>query len=109
LQDPPKFTQIGIFGLKTDHLATLASRQPGPAFCTENKLDLFLKNSPGLPDGFFSKQKSKFGQILEGLRWEILYIFWSYLEYFMTIWYILCSFGTFFRFWYHVPRKILQP
>jgi hypothetical protein len=25
------------------------------------------------------------------------------------VWYILCSFGTFFRFWYHVPRKIWQP
>jgi hypothetical protein len=24
LQDPPKFTQIWIFGLKTNHLATLA-------------------------------------------------------------------------------------
>jgi hypothetical protein len=24
----------------------------------------------GLPDGFFSNQKYKFGQILEGLRWE---------------------------------------
>jgi hypothetical protein len=23
LKDPPKFTQIGIFGLKTNHLATL--------------------------------------------------------------------------------------
>jgi hypothetical protein len=23
LPDPPKFTQIGIFGLKTNHLATL--------------------------------------------------------------------------------------
>jgi hypothetical protein len=23
MQDPPKFTQIGIFGLKTNHLATL--------------------------------------------------------------------------------------
>jgi hypothetical protein len=23
LQDPPKFTQIGIFGLKINHLATL--------------------------------------------------------------------------------------
>jgi hypothetical protein len=23
LQDPPKFTEIGIFGLKTNHLATL--------------------------------------------------------------------------------------
>jgi hypothetical protein len=30
LQDPPKFTQIGIFGLKTNHLATLdKSREQG--------------------------------------------------------------------------------
>jgi hypothetical protein len=28
-----------------------------------------------LPDGFFSNQKSQFGQILEGLRWENLYIY----------------------------------
>jgi hypothetical protein len=28
---------------------------------------------------------------------------------FMTIWYSLCSFGTFFRFGYHVPLKIWQP
>jgi hypothetical protein len=27
----------------------------------------------------------------------------------MTIWYIMCSFGTFFQFWYHVPRKIWLP
>jgi hypothetical protein len=27
LQDPPKFTQIGIFGLKVYHLATLAGEQ----------------------------------------------------------------------------------
>jgi hypothetical protein len=27
----------------------------------------------------------------------------------MTIWYIFYSLGTFFRFWYHVPRKIWQP
>jgi hypothetical protein len=27
-QDPPKFTQIVIFGLKTNHLATLAARCP---------------------------------------------------------------------------------
>jgi hypothetical protein len=28
LQDPPKFTQIWIFGLKTNHLATLVLNQP---------------------------------------------------------------------------------
>jgi IS30 family transposase len=27
LQDPPKFTQVGIFGLKTSHLATLVERR----------------------------------------------------------------------------------
>jgi hypothetical protein len=32
-----------------------------------------------------------------------------HLGYFMTIWYILSSFGTFFLFWYHAPRKIWQP
>jgi hypothetical protein len=28
VQDPPKFTQIWIFGLKTNHLATLVSLSP---------------------------------------------------------------------------------
>jgi hypothetical protein len=27
----------------------------------------------------------------------------------MTIWYSLCSFNTFFRFWYHAPRKVWHP
>jgi hypothetical protein len=56
-----------------------------------------------LPDGFFSNQKSQFGQILEGFRWENVEIFYDHLEYFtaiwgyfMTIWCLLCSFGTFF-------------
>jgi hypothetical protein len=30
LQEPPKFTQIWIFGLKTNHLATLADTRPWP-------------------------------------------------------------------------------
>jgi hypothetical protein len=29
LQDPPKFAQIWIFGLKRNHLATLVSGHPG--------------------------------------------------------------------------------
>jgi hypothetical protein len=29
LKDPPKFTQIWIFGLKTNHLATLSLLPPG--------------------------------------------------------------------------------
>jgi hypothetical protein len=31
------------------------------------------------------------------------------LGYLVIIWYFLCSFGTFFLVWYHVPRKIWQP
>jgi hypothetical protein len=34
LQDPPKFTQIGIFGLKTNHLATLCERGSERKFAT---------------------------------------------------------------------------
>jgi hypothetical protein len=33
-------------------------------------------------------------------------IFYGHFGYFMTIWNIFCSFGT---FWYHVQRKIWQP
>jgi hypothetical protein len=43
----------------------------------------------GLPDGLFSNQKSQFGEILEGLRLEKVYIFFGHLEYFMEIWDIL--------------------
>jgi hypothetical protein len=53
----------------------------------------------GLPDGLFSNQKSQFGKILEGLILENVVpfgIFYGHLGYFMTIWYTLCSFGTFF-------------
>jgi hypothetical protein len=38
---------------------------------------------------FFSNQKFKFVQILEGLRWENVDIFLGHLEYFMDIWDIL--------------------
>jgi hypothetical protein len=38
-------------------------------------------------------------------KWNILVRFGK----FMAIWYILCPFGTFFRFLYHVPGKIWQP
>jgi hypothetical protein len=48
-----------------------------------------------LPEGFFSNQKSQFGKILEGLRWENVDIFCGLLEYFMYIWDILLPFRTF--------------
>jgi hypothetical protein len=38
LQDQPKFTQIGIFGLKTNHLATLLSSSPGRRVSSHLKL-----------------------------------------------------------------------
>jgi hypothetical protein len=56
----------------------------------------------GLPDSLFSNQKSQCGKKYRGLRLENGYIFglfglfYGYLGFFMTIRYILCSFGTFF-------------
>jgi hypothetical protein len=49
----------------------------------------------GLPDGFFSNQKSQFGEILEGPRLENVAIFYGHLEYFKDIEDILGPFGTF--------------
>jgi hypothetical protein len=43
-------------------------------------------HDPGLPDGLFSNQKSQFGSILEGLRFENVDIFYGHLEYFKDIW-----------------------
>jgi hypothetical protein len=42
VQDPPKFTQIWIFGLKTNHLATLLGTSSGKVFIT---LDGFQEDS----------------------------------------------------------------
>jgi hypothetical protein len=46
-------------------------------------------NSPGLPDGLFSNQKYQFGQILQGLRLENVYIFYDHSEYVLDTWDIL--------------------
>jgi hypothetical protein len=40
----------------------------------------------GLPDGFFSNQKSQIGKILEGPRLENVVIFYGHLEHFTDIW-----------------------
>jgi hypothetical protein len=50
----------------------------------------------GLPDGIFSNQKSKVGQILEGLAMENVGQFYVHLVKFTAIWYILWLFGLFF-------------
>jgi hypothetical protein len=69
-----------------------------------------------LPDGLFSNQKSKFGQILKVLVMEEVGIFYGPLVNFNLFCYILWTFGIvcgnlvyFFPFWYFVPRKIWQP
>jgi hypothetical protein len=49
----------------------------------------------GLPDGLFSSQKSQFGKIFQGLRFENVDIFYGHFEYFMDIWDILLPFVTF--------------
>jgi hypothetical protein len=43
-------------------------------------------SAAGLPDCFFSNQKSQFGSILEGPRLENVYIFYGHLKYFTDIW-----------------------
>jgi hypothetical protein len=40
-----------------------------------------VKLSPGLPNGFFSDQKSQFGYIREGLGMENVDIYSGHLEY----------------------------
>jgi hypothetical protein len=44
-----------------------------------------------------------------GYIFEISGIFYRRLGYFMTIWYILCSFVTFFPFWYYGREKSGNP
>jgi hypothetical protein len=76
LQDLPKFTQIGIFGFKIYHLATLVESGDvngaeindfGPGSEKNNFQDdsvsarCQLSGSPGLPDGLFLNQKSQLG------------------------------------------------
>jgi hypothetical protein len=66
--------------------------------------------STGLPDGFFSNQKSKFGFILEGLRLEMLMyfmaigntlqtfvIFYDSLVHFVFFCYIFSGFGIMYE------------
>jgi hypothetical protein len=40
-------------------------------------------------------KESQFGYILEGLATEYVGIFYAYLVYFVSVWYILCLFGIF--------------
>jgi hypothetical protein len=45
--------------------------------------------APRMPDALFSDQKSHFGYIFEGLRFENVDVFYGHLEYWADIWNIL--------------------
>jgi hypothetical protein len=49
-----------------------------------------------LPDDFFSRPKSQFGSILEGLKLENVDLFYGHLEYFTEMWNILQTLGIFY-------------
>jgi hypothetical protein len=74
------------------------------ATCLRNYIcrnSTYVKTSPsGLPDGFFSNQKSQFGYILEGLSLKNVDIFYGHLKYFTDIWDVLWPIGTFVFIWY---------
>jgi hypothetical protein len=64
---------------------------------------------------FFQTQNPNLGKFCRALDWKMLIYLWPF-GIFTDIWDILWPFGTFcvhlvhfFRFWYHVPRKIWQP
>jgi hypothetical protein len=53
---------------------------------SKKSLAASVKSSAGLPDGIFSNQNSNLGIFWTVLQWKIM-------VHFMTIWYILCTFG----------------
>jgi hypothetical protein len=80
------------------------------------KRSSLLHSWAGLPDGLFSNQKSKFGEILVGLALVDVGIFYGHLVHFTVFCYTLWAFDIvrgnllyFFPFWYFVLRKIWQP
>jgi hypothetical protein len=72
---------------ENNYLHRLLGSRTKFSFLSSKKVSVGLE--AGLPDGLFSNQKSQFGQILEGLRWKNVAIFYDPLEYLMDIWDIL--------------------
>jgi hypothetical protein len=60
---------------------------------------ILVSRNQGCQMVFFDTKKSNLGIFLRALEWKTL-------VYFMDIWNIVRTFGT---FWYSVPRKIWQP
>jgi hypothetical protein len=86
-------TQIGIFGLKIYHLATLLSFGRK---VFEQIVWVFCKS--GLPDGIFSNRKSQFGEILLDPALEDVSLFYGYFVCFTAMRYILWPFGIFYGY-----------
>jgi hypothetical protein len=59
--------------------------QPLPATWRQEKKQFFV-SAPGLPDGVFSHQKSKFGYIFGRLGMENVGIFNGHLKHFTASW-----------------------
>jgi hypothetical protein len=90
LPDPPKFTQIRIFGFKLYHLATLLLTLPvtkatGSSLCPdliwtpevfilmhERLEETATRLTPGLPDGFFKTKNHNLVKFSRALEWESL-------------------------------------
>jgi hypothetical protein len=89
LQDPPKFTQIGIFGLKIYHLAILHHMSIKKFHSYGGETFTFNRNDRGC------QIKTKI-PIWEGLVVEAVGIFYSHLVNFPAIWYILWPIDIFF-------------
>jgi hypothetical protein len=68
----------------------------------ENMLKAF---GSGLPDGFFSDQKSQFDHILEDLRKETFLAIWNIFT--TIVWHLEKIY--FSLLWFIVTRKIWQP
>jgi hypothetical protein len=92
MQGPPKFTHIGIFGLKTNHLATLASTDRKSHLC--KRCSRIRIRKVRLEE--FARQGC---QILKPKmqNWENFWMVlqWKMLAYFMAIWSIALPFGKF--------------
>jgi hypothetical protein len=61
LQDPPKFTQIGIFGFKTSHLATLTGAKNSSSSLSPETLlrNLFLSDFSAQNNGWFDLRNKR--------------------------------------------------
>jgi hypothetical protein len=76
VQGPPKFTQIGIFGMKINHLATLVCAWKLILMVVGHFLLINLTVwCPGLVRGQFYKLRSKF---------EVNEMIWAFFAYFLA-------------------------